>query len=83
MYKKLEEETLAEMRDDTQSIPLGTPTLAKQAKLVDVVVKDTIGKAWKYTQVDEEMNAQKKEEVSLYYDTIIVLYYIDTIIVSF
>ena len=47
----------AEIEDDTQATPLGTPTLAKQTKLVDVVIKDTIEKALKYTQLDKEVNA--------------------------
>ena len=47
----------AEIEDDTQETPLGTPTLAKQTKLVDVVIKDTVEKALKYTQVDKEMSA--------------------------
>ena len=38
-----------EMRDGTQTNPLGGPTLAEQTKLVDVVIKDT--------QVDEEANS--------------------------
>ena len=84
MYKKLEEETLVEMRDDTQPITLGVPILAEQAtKLMDVVVEDIIRKTLKYNQVDKEVNGQKKEIISLYYDTIIVSYYFDTIIVSF
>ena len=49
MHKKLEEETLAETRDDTQLTPLIAPKLAQQAKLIDVVVKDTVEKALKYT----------------------------------
>ena len=54
------------MREDTQVTPLGAPTLAELAKLVDVVVEDTIEKALTYTQVDEEVNAQKKQVISLY-----------------
>ena len=49
MYKKLEEENLDEMRDDTQLTPLRAPTLAEQAKLVDVIVEDTVEKTLKYT----------------------------------
>ena len=49
------------MREDTHATPLGAPTLAELAKAVDVVVEDIIEKVLKYTQVDEEVNAQKKE----------------------
>ena len=49
MYKKLEEETLVEISYDTQSTPLGSPTLDEQAKLVDVVVEDIVEIALKYT----------------------------------
>ena len=36
-----------EMKEDTHATPFGTPTLAELAKLVDVVVEDTIEKALK------------------------------------
>ena len=45
------------MRDDTQLIPLGAPTLADQVKLLDDVIKGTVEKALKYNQVDEDVNA--------------------------
>ena len=65
MHKKIEEERLEEMWDDTQQIPFGTPTIAERAKFVAAVVEDTIQKALKYTKVDEEKeeNAKNKEVI--------------------
>ena len=71
-----------EIWEDTHGTPLSVPTLAELARLVDTVVEDTVEKALKYTQENEVVNAQKKEVISLYCDTVIVSYYTNTIIVS-
>ena len=71
-----------EIRDDTKATPLCAPTLVEQTKLADAIIEETVEKALKYTQVDEKVNAQKKELISSYCDTITVSYYTDTIIVS-
>ena len=46
LVKALDKE---EMRDDTHATPLSAPTIAELTKAVDVVIKDTMEKALKYT----------------------------------
>ena len=52
--KALDEE---EIREDMHATLLGVSTFAELANAADAIVKDTVEKALKYTQVDEEVNS--------------------------
>ena len=51
------------MREDTHATSLDARTLVELAKAVDAIVEDIVEKALKYTQVNEKVNAQKKEVI--------------------